>query len=89
MLKGLIQHMMYFDLHGSIQIEYTLAKTSAEPFWQLLQEEEYASALGALTGTQAIQQVQAGLKAIYCSGWQVAAIVHHHSTGSRISTMRQ
>jgi len=60
-------------LRGSIKIEYTLAKMGAERLWRLLHEEKFVSALGALTGTQAIQQVQAGLKAIYCSGWQVAA----------------
>ncbi|RMH35182.1 MAG: isocitrate lyase [Acidobacteria bacterium] len=60
-------------LQGSLKIEYTLARKGAERLWKLLNEEEYVSALGALTGTQAIQQVQAGLKAIYCSGWQVAA----------------
>lgn len=60
-------------LRGSIQIEYSLAKMGAERFWNLLQSENYVAALGALTGNQAVQQVQAGLKAIYLSGWQVAA----------------
>jgi isocitrate lyase len=60
-------------LRGSIQIEHTLARMGAERLWQLLQEEEYVHALGALTGNQAVQMVQAGLKAIYLSGWQVAA----------------
>jgi isocitrate lyase len=60
-------------LRGSIQIEYTLARLGAERLWQLLQNESYVPALGALTGNQAVQQVQAGLKAIYLSGWQVAA----------------
>jgi len=60
-------------LRGSIDIEYTLAKKGAEKLWELLHEESYISALGALTGNQAIQQVKAGLKAIYLSGWQVAA----------------
>src|SRR5579872_3003068 len=59
-------------LRGSVQIEYTLARLGAERFWQLLQREPYVPALGALTGNQALQQVQAGLKAIYVSGWQVA-----------------
>lgn len=59
-------------LRGSVQIEYTLARLGAERFWQLLQLEPYVAALGALTGNQALQQVQAGLKAIYVSGWQVA-----------------
>jgi len=60
-------------LCGSIQIEYTLARLGAERLWQLLHNESYVPALGALTGNQAVQQVQAGLKAIYLSGWQVAA----------------
>jgi isocitrate lyase len=60
-------------LRGSIQIEHTLARMGAERLWQLLQSEPYVAALGALTGNQAIQQVKAGLKAIYLSGWQVAA----------------
>ncbi|HJV31920.1 MAG TPA: isocitrate lyase [Bacillales bacterium] len=60
-------------LRGSIDIEYTLAKKGAEKFWKLLNEEDYIHALGALTGNQAVQQVKAGLKAIYLSGWQVAA----------------
>lgn len=60
-------------LRGSIDIEYTLAKNGAEKLWKLLHEEDYVNALGALTGNQAMQQVKAGLKAIYLSGWQVAA----------------
>jgi isocitrate lyase len=60
-------------LRGSIEIKYTLAEMGAERLWRLLNEEPYVSALGALTGNQAIQQVRAGLKAIYLSGWQVAA----------------
>ena len=60
-------------LRGSIDIEYTLAKKGAEKLWSLLKEEDYLAALGALTGNQAVQQVKAGLKAIYLSGWQVAA----------------
>lgn len=60
-------------LRGSVPIEHTLAKIGAERLWKLMRETEYVNALGALTGGQAIQQVQAGLKAIYCSGWQVAA----------------
>jgi isocitrate lyase len=60
-------------LRGSLKIEYTLAKTGAEKLWKLLHEEDYVNALGAMTGGQAIQQVKAGLKAIYLSGWQVAA----------------
>src|SRR5919206_1905806 len=60
-------------LRGSIKIEYTLAEMGAERLWDLLHSEPYVAALGALTGNQAIQQVRAGLKAIYLSGWQVAA----------------
>jgi isocitrate lyase len=60
-------------LQGSIVIEHTLARRGAEKLWTLLQTEEYVAALGALTGNQAVQQVKAGLKAIYLSGWQVAA----------------
>ena len=60
-------------LRGSVKIEYTIAKIGAERLWDLMKREDHVSALGALSGGQAIQQVQAGLKAIYCSGWQVAA----------------
>ncbi len=60
-------------LRGSIDIEHTLARRGSEKLWKLLNEENYVNALGALTGNQAIQQVKAGLKAIYLSGWQVAA----------------
>nr|MBP8950244.1 isocitrate lyase [Promineifilum sp.] len=59
-------------LRGSVQIEYTLARMGAERLWRLMQQENYVPALGAVTGNQAVQQVQAGLKAIYVSGWQVA-----------------
>jgi isocitrate lyase len=60
-------------LRGSVHIEHTLARLGAERLWELLQTESYVNALGAVTGNQAVQQVQAGLKAIYVSGWQVAA----------------
>jgi isocitrate lyase len=60
-------------LRGSVRIEHTLARMGAENLWNLLHTEPYAAALGAMTGNQAIQQVHAGLKAIYVSGWQVAA----------------
>ena len=60
-------------LRGSVKIEYTLAKMGAERLWHLLKTEHHVKALGALTGNQAVQQVKAGLKAIYLSGWQVAA----------------
>ena len=60
-------------LRGSLPIEHTLARHGAEKLWRLLAEEEYVPALGALTGGQAVQMAKAGLKAIYLSGWQVAA----------------
>src|SRR6266536_2432580 len=60
-------------LRGSIDVEQTFAELGAERLWELLQDEPYVAALGALTGNQAIQQVRAGLKTIYLSGWQVAA----------------
>jgi isocitrate lyase len=60
-------------LRGSVQEEHTLARLGAERLWKLLHEDDYINALGALTGNQAVQQVRAGLKAIYLSGWQVAA----------------
>jgi len=60
-------------LSGSVHIEYTLARMGAERLWDLLHRESFVAALGALTGNQALQQVKAGLKAIYLSGWQVAA----------------
>lgn len=60
-------------LQGSIVLEHTLARGGADKLWNLLHTEPYVHALGALTGNQAVQQVKAGLKAIYLSGWQVAA----------------
>jgi isocitrate lyase len=60
-------------LAGTVKIEHTLAKLGAEKLWKLLHDDEAVRALGALTGNQALQQVKAGLKAIYLSGWQVAA----------------
>jgi isocitrate lyase len=60
-------------LRGSLQIEHTLAKRGAEKLWHLVNNEAYINCLGALTGGQAMQQVKAGIKAIYLSGWQVAA----------------
>ena len=60
-------------LRGSIRVEYTLARLGAERLWELLQTEPYVATLGAVTGNQAVQQVKAGLKAIYVSGWQAAA----------------
>ena len=60
-------------LRGTVLIEQTLARLGAERLWKLLHEDDYVPALGALTGNQAMQMVKAGLKAIYLSGWQVAA----------------
>ncbi len=59
-------------LRGSVVVEHTLARRGAERLWELLHTEDFVNALGALTGNQAMQQVKAGLKAIYLSGWQVA-----------------
>jgi len=61
------------NLRGSVKVEHTLARRGAERLRELLESEDYVNALGAVTGNQAMQQVRAGLKAIYCSGWQVAA----------------
>ncbi|MEJ7670394.1 MAG: isocitrate lyase [Casimicrobiaceae bacterium] len=60
-------------LRGSVHIEHSLARRGAEKLWKLLHEEPFVSTLGAMTGNQAMQQVKAGLKALYLSGWQVAA----------------
>ena len=59
-------------LRGSVQVEHSLARLGAEKLWRHLHEQPFVNALGALTGNQAMQQVRAGLKAIYLSGWQVA-----------------
>ena len=61
------------QLRGSIKIEHTLATNGANKLWSLMHSEPYVNSLGALSGNQAVQMVQAGLKAIYLSGWQVAA----------------
>ncbi|NWK70979.1 isocitrate lyase [Bacillus paramycoides] len=74
--KGIVRPYSAEDvirLRGSIDIQHTLACRGAEKLWQSLHTEDYINALGALTGNQAMQQVKAGLKAIYLSGWQVAA----------------
>src|ERR1700674_3986860 len=74
--SGIPRPYSYSDvlrLRGSIQIEYTLARLGAERLWNLMHTDAYVPALGAITGNQAIEMVQAGLKAIYGSGWQVAA----------------
>jgi len=64
-------------LRGRFRVEHTLARLGAERLWRLLHSEPYVAALGALTGAQAVQMVRAGLKAIYLSGWQVAADANH------------
>src|SRR3984893_15303362 len=74
--SGITRPYSYADvlrLRGTIQIEYTLARLGAERLWNLMHTDPYVAALGAATGNQAIEMVQAGLKAIYGSGWQVAA----------------
>src|SRR3954463_1342224 len=74
--KGLNRNYTAADvvrLRGSVQEEHTLARRGAEKLWQLVHTEDYVHALGALTGNQAVQQVRAGLQAIYLSGWQDAA----------------
>ena len=58
---------------GSVKIEDTLAQNGSRKLWELMHDEPYVHSLGALTGMQAMQMVKGGLKAIYCSGWQVAA----------------
>jgi isocitrate lyase len=60
-------------LRGSVNIKYSLAEMGANRLWKLIHEEDFVNSLGAMTGNQAMQQVRAGLKAIYLSGWQVAA----------------
>ncbi len=60
-------------IRGRFHVEHTIARLGAERLWHLLETEEYVPALGAMTGAQAVQMVKAGLKAIYLSGWQVAA----------------
>ncbi|SPA44320.1 isocitrate lyase [Cupriavidus taiwanensis] len=73
--KGIKRHFTAEDvvrLRGSVQVEHTLARRGAEKLWHLLHTEPFVNSLGALTGNQAMQQVKAGLKAIYLSGWQVA-----------------
>ena len=71
-------------LRGSVQIRQTLAENGANRLWKLIHEEDFVNALGAVTGNQAMQQVRAGLKAIYLSGWQVAADANTASTSRSI-----
>src|SRR3712207_726826 len=67
-------------LAGSFRVQHTLADMGARRLWQLLKTEPYVNTLGALTGMQALQQVKAGLEAIYLSGWQVAADANSAAT---------
>ena len=67
------------NLRGSIDIKHSIAEHGAKKLWDYMQKEDYVNALGALTGNQAMQQVKAGLKAIYLSGWQVAADAIPHA----------
>ena len=60
-------------LKGSIKIDYTLSKNQSQKLWELINKESYVNTLGSLSGNQAVQHAKAGLKAIYLSGWQVAA----------------
>ena len=74
--KGIVRPYSAEDvlrLRGNLKVEYTFARIGAKRLWYLINHEDYVAALGALTGNQAVQQVEAGLKAIYLSGWQVAA----------------
>lgn len=70
--------MTEFGLHccsaGSLTIAYTLATVGANKLWELMKSEPFVPALGALSGNQAMQMVRAGLKAVYCSGWQVSTL---------------
>lgn len=73
---GIVRNFTTADverLRGTLQVRHTLAEHGAKKLWQMMEEQPYVHALGALTGNQAVQQVKAGLKAIYLSGWQVAA----------------
>src|ERR1700756_2077242 len=63
-------------LRGTVQVEHTLARLGAERLWDLLQEQPYVAALGAMTGNQAIQQVEAGPQAIYLRGWRGGGGAH-------------
>jgi isocitrate lyase len=74
--KGVKRGYAAEDVHrlrGSLQVEHTLARRGAEKLWRMMQERPFVNSLGALTGNQAMQQVRAGVPAIYLSGWQVAA----------------
>ena len=72
-IKRLYSFEDVHKLRGTVKIEYSLARQGAEKLWKLVNEEDYVNCLGAVTGGQAVQQVKGGIKAIYLSGWQVAA----------------
>jgi isocitrate lyase len=72
-------------LQGTVQVEHTLARLGAQRLWQLLHNKPFLRVLGAMTGNQAVQQVKAGLEAIYLSGWQVAADANNAGQLTRIS----
>ncbi|NBP03955.1 MAG: isocitrate lyase, partial [Proteobacteria bacterium] len=72
-IKRLYNETDVEKLRGKTRVEHTLARLGAERFWKLINEKPYINALGASTGAMAVQQVKAGLEAIYLSGWQVAA----------------
>jgi isocitrate lyase len=71
---------------GTLKVEYRFADDGAKRLWHLLQTEDYIPALGALTGNQAVQQVEAGLKAIYLSGWQVSGVRKQGTSGRKQRT---
>ena len=74
--EGIIRNYEPADvqrLRGTVHVEHSLARAGAEKFWSMLHQQKFVAALGALTGNQAVQMAKAGLKAIYLSGWQVAA----------------
>ena len=76
-------------LRGSLKIEHSLAVHGANKLWDLMHSEPYVPALGAMSGNQAMQMVRAGLKAIYCSGWQVRACLFQMPLGAGFCTPLQ
>ena len=80
-----------YKIRGSVRVEQSLARRGAEKLWELVNGSTHIAALGALTGNQAVQMAQAGLKAIYLSGWQVAAdaTARRRSTGRQSLAMRR
>ena len=76
-------------LRGSLKVEHTLADKGARKLWKVMKEDPYVPALGALTGNQAIQMVKGGLKAIYCSGWQVTIFSVHASARHHQCVLKQ